>query len=245
MKINRKASGAPDNSSLSHFSAMTRRPGSVDGEEPASPHHRAGVASMACRRGDSGRTRRKFDFHTGDHNRKVARSGAKSRRRTRRQSLARSRGQGRLPMPGHEAGGGRHRVRGPGTRRQGDENGHGPPEGAARRRGPHAPPRARSEGRSTRGFGAACVRTKNQCLRPHCVQAHGGQRDGRRRLGLLLVATTRVVYYERLVTSCCGARRHLCAARPREAGRAGAPPPRPGKSTTSQTRSASARRGRG
>ena len=44
------ASGAPDNSPRSHFAAMTRpcwlRSG---GEEPASPRHRAGVASMAWR----------------------------------------------------------------------------------------------------------------------------------------------------------------------------------------------------
>ena len=40
-------SGAPDNSSLSHFSAMTRPTWRSSGEEPASPRHRAGVASMA------------------------------------------------------------------------------------------------------------------------------------------------------------------------------------------------------
>ena len=43
--------GAPDNSSLSHFSAMTRLSwlGRASGEEPAPPRHRAGVASMAWR----------------------------------------------------------------------------------------------------------------------------------------------------------------------------------------------------
>ena len=51
------ASGAPDNSSLSHFSAINiavLARSSV--EEPASPRHRAGVAPMAWR----SRTRRKF-----------------------------------------------------------------------------------------------------------------------------------------------------------------------------------------
>ena len=60
-------SGAPDNSSLSHFSAMTwlhwhRR--------AVRNRHRHAIEQVSRRwrggrRGDSGRTRRKFDFHTG------------------------------------------------------------------------------------------------------------------------------------------------------------------------------------
>ena len=42
-------SGAPDNSSLSHFSAMTLPSWLGRAEEPASPRHQAGVASMAWR----------------------------------------------------------------------------------------------------------------------------------------------------------------------------------------------------
>ena len=59
-------SGAPDNSSLSHFSAMTwprwlRR--------AVRSRHRHAIEQMSRRwrggqRGDSGRTRRRFDFHT-------------------------------------------------------------------------------------------------------------------------------------------------------------------------------------
>ena len=53
-------SGAPDNSSLSHVSAMTR-PCWLEGRgEPASPRHRAGVASMAWRRTRRFSTRRKL-----------------------------------------------------------------------------------------------------------------------------------------------------------------------------------------
>ena len=62
------ASGAPDNSSLSHFSAMTWprwlrravRNRHRHAIEQASRRWRGG------RRGDSGRTHRKFGFHTGD-----------------------------------------------------------------------------------------------------------------------------------------------------------------------------------
>ena len=47
---NQPVSGAPDNSSLSHFSAMTRPPWLGRAvKEPASPRHRAGIASMAWR----------------------------------------------------------------------------------------------------------------------------------------------------------------------------------------------------
>ena len=52
------ASGAPDNSSLSHFSAMTCRP-LPRRRAPHAPRHRAGVASMAWRTtADSARTPR-------------------------------------------------------------------------------------------------------------------------------------------------------------------------------------------
>ena len=61
------ASGAPDNSSLSHFSAMTRP--SWLGRAVRNRHrHAIEQASRRWRggrRGDSARTRRKFDFHTG------------------------------------------------------------------------------------------------------------------------------------------------------------------------------------
>ena len=60
------ASGAPDNSSLSHFSAITRP--SWLGRAARNRHrHAIEQASRRWRggrRGDSGRTRRKFDFHT-------------------------------------------------------------------------------------------------------------------------------------------------------------------------------------
>ena len=63
------ATGAPDNSSLSHFSAMTRsswlcravRNRHRHAIEQASRRWRGG------RRDDSARTRRKFDFHTGQN----------------------------------------------------------------------------------------------------------------------------------------------------------------------------------
>ena len=61
------ASGAPDNSSLSHFSAMTR-PSWLG--RAARNRHRHAIEQVSRRwrggrRGDSARTRRKFDFHTG------------------------------------------------------------------------------------------------------------------------------------------------------------------------------------
>ena len=60
------ASGAPDNSSLSHFSAMTR-PSWLGRAVRNEHHHAIEQASRRWRggrRGDSGRTRREFDFHT-------------------------------------------------------------------------------------------------------------------------------------------------------------------------------------
>merc|ERR1712091_89397 len=64
----RNASGAPDNSSLSHFSAMTW-PSWLCRTVRNRHRHAIEQASRRWRGGgggDSGRTRRKFDFHTGE-----------------------------------------------------------------------------------------------------------------------------------------------------------------------------------